>query len=487
MKSLEDILTDLSISEAIGDLDVSINEIQFDSRKVKPEDCFVAVKGVQTDGHRYIDQAVAAGAKVIICETLPTEIASSVTFIRVTDSAETLGKIAANFYDHPSLGLRLVGITGTNGKTTTATLLHELFTKMGYKVGLLSTVENKIGEKVLPSEFTTPDAISLNALLAEMNAAGCEYVFMEVSSHAIEQRRIAGVSFVGGVFSNITHDHLDYHKTFKTYLNVKKRFFDDLPKEAFALTNIDDRRGMIMVQNTKARVSKYSLHTLTDFKAKVLDNSLTGLHLELDGEAFFSRLIGEFNAYNLLTVYATARLLGAEKLEAMTRLSELKSAEGRFDYIFDKERNVIAIVDYAHTPDALEKVLSTIEKLKRGKEQVITVIGCGGDRDKSKRPLMAGKACEYSSQVILTSDNPRSENPETIIREMEAGIPAYANHKVLSISNRLQAIKTACKIAQSGDIILVAGKGHEKYQEINGVKNPFDDKKILLETLTIRE
>ena len=484
MKSLEDILTDLSISETIGESEVSINEIQFDSRKVKPGNCFVAVKGVQTDGHHYIDQAVAAGAKVIICETLPTEIASSVTYVQVADSAEALGKIATEFYDHPSKGLQLVGITGTNGKTTTATLLHQLFTKMGYKVGLLSTVENKIGEKVLPSSFTTPDAISLNALLADMKTAGCDYVFMEVSSHAIEQRRVEGISYVGGVFTNITHDHLDYHKTFKAYLNAKKRFFDGLPKTAFALTNIDDRRGMVMVQNTKAKVSKYSLHTLTDFKAKVLDNSLTGLHLELDGEEFFSRLIGEFNAYNLLAVYATARLLGAEKLETMTKLSELKSAEGRFDYIFDKKRNVIAIVDYAHTPDALEKVLSTIEKLKRGKEQVITVVGCGGDRDKAKRPLMAEKACEYSSQIILTSDNPRSENPETIIKEMEAGIPAYANHKVLSITNRLQAIKTACKIANAGDIILVAGKGHEKYQEINGVKNPFDDKKILVEILT---
>ncbi|MFT5385475.1 MAG: UDP-N-acetylmuramoyl-L-alanyl-D-glutamate--2,6-diaminopimelate ligase [Saprospiraceae bacterium] len=487
LKSLENILTDLSISEAFGDLGVLVNEIQFDSRKVKPGSCFFAVKGLHTDGHRYIDQAVAAGAKVIICETLPTEIAGSVTFVKVPDSAEALGKAATNFYDHPSAGLRLVGITGTNGKTTTATLLHQLFTTMGYKVGLLSTVENKIGEKVLPSEFTTPDAISLNALLAEMKNAGCDYVFMEVSSHAIEQRRIAGVSFVGGVFTNITHDHLDYHKTFKAYINVKKRFFDDLPKASFALTNIDDRRGTVMVQNTKARVSKYSLHTLTDFKAKVLDNSLTGLHLELDGEEFFSRLIGEFNAYNLLAVYATARLLGAEKLETMTALSGLKSAEGRFDYIFDKKRNVIAIVDYAHTPDALEKVLSTIEKLKRGKEQVITVIGCGGDRDKSKRPLMAEKACEYSSQIILTSDNPRSENAETIISEMEAGIPAYASHKVLSITNRLQAIKTACKIAKSGDIILVAGKGHEKYQEINGIKNPFDDKKILLENLNIED
>ena len=485
MKSLENILTDLSISETFGDLKVSISGIYFDSREVKPGGCFVAVKGVHTDGHRYIDTAVTAGAKAIICETLPTEIASSVTYIKVPDSTEALGRAAANFYDVPSKEVQLVGVTGTNGKTTTATLLHQLFTKMGYKVGLLSTVENKIGERVLPSKYTTPYPVALNAMLAEMRDAHCDYVFMEVSSHAIAQRRIAGLHFVGGIFTNITHDHLDYHKTFKAYINAKKRFFDDLPKTAFALTNIDDRRGSVMVQNTKAKVSKYSLHTLTDFKAKVLENSLTGLHLDLDGEEFFSRLIGEFNAYNLLAVYAAARLLGMDKLETLTVLSELQSAEGRFDYIFDNKRNVIAIVDYAHTPDALDKVLSTIEKLKRGKEQVITVVGAGGDRDKSKRPLMAEKACELSSQVILTSDNPRSEDPDEIIKEMEAGIPAYASHKVISITNRKQAIKTACKLAGSGDIILVAGKGHEKYQEINGVKHPFDDKQILLENLTI--
>lgn len=485
VKSLENILTELSISETIGNLEVTVEEIHFDSRKVQAGTCFVAVKGVQTDGHRFIDQAIAAGAKVIICETLPTEIASSVTFVRVPDSAEALGLIATNYFDHPSRDLKLVGITGTNGKTTTATLLHQLFSKMGYKVGLLSTVENMIGDRVLPSSYTTPDAVSINALLVEMKTAGCDYVFMEVSSHAVAQRRIAGLHFTGAVFTNITHDHLDYHKTFKAYINAKKRFFDDLPSSAFALTNIDDRRGKVMVQNTRAQINSYSLHTLTDFKARVLENSITGLHLELDGEAFYSRLIGEFNAYNLLAVYATARLLGADKMEAMTALSELKSAEGRFDYIFDKSRNIMAIVDYAHTPDALEKVLSTIDKLKKGNEQIITVVGAGGDRDRTKRPLMAEKACEFSSQVILTSDNPRSENPEAIISEMESGVPAYANHKVLAITNRLQAIKTACKLAKSGDIILVAGKGHEKYQEIKGVKHPFDDKQVLLDNLNI--
>ncbi len=484
MKSLENILTDLSISETIGDLTQSVQQIEFDSRKVEVGGCFVAVNGVHTDGHRYIDSAIAAGAKVIICETLPTEITPSVTYIRVADSAEALGQIAANFYEHPSQDIQLVGITGTNGKTTTATLLHQLFTKMGYKVGLLSTVENRIGQKVLPSSFTTPDAVSLNALLADMKDAGCEYVFMEVSSHAIDQRRIAGLHFRGAVFTNITHDHLDYHKTFKAYINAKKRFFDDLDKTAFALTNVDDRRGNVMVQNTKAKIYRYSLQTITDFRAKVVENSLTGLQLELDGEDFFSRLIGEFNAYNLLAVYAVGRLLDAEKIELLTALSELKSAEGRFDYIVEPKRKIIAIVDYAHTPDALEKVLKTIEALKKGKEQVITVVGAGGDRDKTKRPLMAAKACEYSSQVILTSDNPRSEDPDVIIQEMEVGVPVYAKQKVLSITNRLQAIKTACRLAQEGDIILVAGKGHEKYQEIKGVKHPFDDKKVLLEQLT---
>lgn len=484
MKSLEDILTDLSISETIGDRNRSVQQIEFDSRKVEAGGCFVAVKGVNTDGHRYIDRAIAAGATVIVCETLPTEITPSVTYIQVADSAEALGQIAANYYEHPSTDLQLVGITGTNGKTTTATLLHQLFTRMGYKVGLLSTVENRIGQKVLPSDFTTPDAVALNALLADMVEAGCDYVFMEVSSHAIHQRRIAGLHFRGAVFTNITHDHLDYHKTFKAYINAKKRFFDDLDKTAFALTNVDDRRGSVMVQNTKAKIHRYSLKTLTDFKAKVIENSLTGLQLELDGEEFFSRLIGEFNAYNLLAVYAVGRLLEMDKLEVLTALSELKSAEGRFDYLVDPQRKIIGIVDYAHTPDALEKVLKTIENLKKGKEQVITVVGAGGDRDKTKRPLMAAKACEYSSQVILTSDNPRSEDPEVIIQEMEAGVPAYAKQKVLSITNRLQAIKTACRLAQEGDIILVAGKGHEKYQEINGVKHPFDDKKVLLEQLT---
>ncbi len=483
LKSLENILSELSISELIGEVKMNIKTITFDSRKAIEESLFVAIRGSQTNGHLFIDKAVEAGAKAILCEDLPSKLKSGVTFIKVPDSSEALGQIAAAFHDYPSSKIKLLGITGTNGKTTTATLLHQLYSKMGYKVGLLSTIENKIGEKVLPSDYTTPDAVALNALLADMVNAGCDYAFMEVSSHAIHQRRIAGLSFSGGVFTNITHDHLDYHKTFKEYLNAKKRFFDELPDYAFALTNIDDRNGMVMVQNTKAKIYRYSLRSLTDFKAKIIENSLSGLHLEIDGEDFYSRIVGEFNAYNILAVYATAVLFGSDKLEALTHLSELKSAEGRFDSFFDNKNGITGIVDYAHTPDAVEKVLSTIGKMKKGNEKIITVIGCGGDRDKTKRPIMAKTACNYSDQVIITSDNPRSEDPEVIISEMEKGIPPYASNKVLSISNRLQAIKTAVKIAQKGDIILVAGKGHEKYQEIKGVKYPFDDKQILREIL----
>jgi UDP-N-acetylmuramoyl-L-alanyl-D-glutamate--2,6-diaminopimelate ligase len=483
LKSLENILSELSISELIGDVKLNIENITFDSRKANGKSLFAAIRGSQTDGHLFIDKAVEAGAKAILCEDLPSKLTSGVTFIKVPDSSEALGLIAAEFHDYPSRKIKLLGITGTNGKTTTATLLHQLYSKMGYKVGLLSTVENKIGEKVLSADYTTPDAVALNALLADMVDAGCDFAFMEVSSHAIHQRRIAGLTFSGGVFTNLTHDHLDYHKTFREYLNVKKRFFDDLPKDAFALTNIDDRNGLVMVQNTKAKIYRYSLRSLTDFKAKIIENSLAGLHLEIDGHEFFSRIIGEFNAYNILAAYATAILLGSDKLEILTALSDLKSAEGRFDYFFDNKKGITGIIDYAHTPDALEKVLSTIGKLKKGNETIITVIGCGGDRDKAKRPIMAKTACNYSDQVIITSDNPRSEDPEVIISEMEKGIPPYAGNKVLKITNRLQAIKTAAKIAQKGDIILVAGKGHEKYQEIKGIKHPFDDKQTLREIL----
>ena len=483
MQILKDILTKLKPNETIGELTKKIERITFDSRKVVENTLFVAIRGTQVDGHRFIEQAIKAGANTIICETLPSHYETNVTYLKVPNSAEALGLLAANFYGRPSEQMNLIGITGTNGKTTTASLLFELFTEMGYKVGLLSTIENKIGEKVIPASHTTPDAVSLNALLKNMLEAACEFVFMEVSSHAIDQRRIAGLHFTGAVFTNISHDHLDYHKSFKEYIFAKKRFFDDLPSSAFALVNKDDKRGTVMVQNTAAKIHFYSLHKLTDFKAKILDNSLSGLHLEIDGQDFFGRLIGAFNAYNTLAVYATAILLGMEKVETLVALSRLKAAEGRFDYLIHEKRKIIAIVDYAHTPDALEKVLSTINKLKKGKEQIITVVGCGGDRDKTKRPIMAKIACTYSNQVVITSDNPRTEDPQEIIQEMEEGVPKEDRQKVLSILDRLQAIRTACRLAKDGDIVLVAGKGHEKYQEINGVKHSFDDKQILEQEL----
>jgi UDP-N-acetylmuramoyl-L-alanyl-D-glutamate--2,6-diaminopimelate ligase len=443
---------------------------------------FVAVKGSQVDGHEFIEKAIEKGATAVLVEVLPKVMPKEVCFLQVKDSAEVLGQIAANYFDCPSEKLQLVGVTGTNGKTTTVTLLYELFMALGYKVGLISTIENKIAGRTIPATHTTPDAVSLNQLIAQMVEEGCSYAFMEVSSHAIHQRRIAGVQYAGAVFTNITHDHLDYHQTFQAYIEAKKRLFDDLPKTSFALVNVDDKRGEIMIQNTKAKSYRYGLKKLADFKAKIIENSLIGLHLKLDGEEFHGRLIGEFNAYNLLTVYAVANLLGQDKTEVLRELSQLKAAEGRFDYLYEVEKKVIGIVDYAHTPDALEKVLTTINDLKQN-GKVITVVGCGGDRDKTKRPEMAKIACKWSDQVILTADNPRSEVPEQIIREMEAGVPLEWAKKVLSITDRRQAIKTATKLALTNDVILVAGKGHEKYQEIKGVKYPFDDKQILKEEL----
>lgn len=453
-----------------------IESITFDSRKAAENTLFVAIKGVTTDGHLYIDKAIEQGATVIVCEEIAAAVKENVLYIKVKDSAAALGEMASCFYGAPSEKLRLVGITGTNGKTTTVTLLYNLFTKLGYKVGLISTVANKIGTTTIPSTHTTPNVLALNELLVQMNEEGCEYAFMEVSSHAIDQKRIAGIHFEGAVFSNITHDHLDYHKTFKNYIYTKKRFFDDLSKSAFALTNIDDKRGAVMLQNTKAKKQHYALKQMADFKAKIIENTLTGLVMNLDGEEFFARLVGGFNAYNLLAVYATARLLGADKLEVLTVMSNLESPEGRFDYIKNEARKIVGVVDYAHTPDALEKVLQTIDKLRTGNEQIITVVGCGGDRDKAKRPLMAKVACSYSQQTILTSDNPRTEEPEAILLDMQQGVPPYAVRKTLTIANRKEAIRTACRLANAGDIILVAGKGHEKYQEIKGVKHPFDDK-----------
>jgi len=470
-----------------GDGNVPVTDLQFDSRKVTNGSCFVAIRGTITDGHLYINKAIEKGAKSVVCEELPTDLQEGITYVIVSDSSEALGQMAAEMHNHPSKKLKLVGVTGTNGKSTTVTLLYDLFTELGYKVGLLSTIENKIGRKPVDATHTTPDAVTINLLIQEMVEAGCDYAFMEVSSHATHQKRIAGLHFEGGVFTNISHDHLDYHKTFKEYIYAKKAFFDNLPKTSFALTNTDDKRGMVMLQNTKAKKQTYSLRSMADFKAKILDNSLTGLHLDLCGEEFFGRLIGEFNAYNLLATYATATLLGAEKSETLIALSQLKAAEGRFDYIQNPKTNIIGIVDYAHTPDALEKVLTTIQRLREGNGEVITVVGCGGDRDREKRPKMAKVACLYSNQVILTSDNPRSEDPDAIIEEMEVGIPTDKMRNVLSITNRRQGIKTACRLAKSGDIILIAGKGHEKYQEIKGERKHFDDKEELKRGLFIHD
>ncbi|MDA8972559.1 MAG: UDP-N-acetylmuramoyl-L-alanyl-D-glutamate--2,6-diaminopimelate ligase [Saprospiraceae bacterium] len=483
MHELNKILQNVSVKELIGKQNLIVGNIIFDSRKVDDNCIFVAVSGTQVDGHDFIEKAIQGKAIVIVCEVLPERLHKGVTYIKVSDSNEALGVMSSNFYGNPSGQLKLIGITGTNGKTTTVTLLHDLFSKMGYKVGLLSTVENKIGDKIIPSTHTTPDAVVMNELISDMVDAGCDYAFMEVSSHAIHQRRIAGLTFAGGVFTNISHDHLDYHKTFKEYLNAKKKFFDDLPEDAFALINLDDRNGMVMVQNTRAKIQKYSLRKKADFKVKIVDNSLSGLHLEINDNEFFGRLIGEFNAYNLLSAYAVGVLLEKDSLYTLTILSQLKSAEGRFDYIKNEKTGTVGIVDYAHTPDALEKVLSTIEKLKTGNEQIITVVGCGGDRDKAKRPVMAKMACAYSNHVIITSDNPRTENPDEIIEDMMKGVPIYSQQKVLTIPNRLQAIKTASRIANNGDLILVAGKGHEKYQDIKGVKYEFDDKQVLGECL----
>lgn len=479
MKTLNTILDNIKIQHLHGSTEPGISDITLDSRKVKPGTLFAAIRGTAADGHAFISRAIESGATAILCEDLPGEMNENVTFVQVADSAEAYGQIASNFYGKPSEKLKLVGVTGTNGKTTTATLLYDLFITLGYKVGLISTIENKVNKRSVPSTHTTPDAGAINLLIQQMVEDGCDYAFMEVSSHAVSQRRIAGLFFTGGIFTNITHEHLDYHKTFKAYIEAKKMFFDKLPETAFALVNADDKRGMVMLQNTEAKKYTFALRKPADFKAKIIENGLTGLHLDLEGEDFYGLLIGEFNAYNLLGVYAAAILLGQEKQEVLQTLSALKAAEGRFDYVVSQDKNVIGIVDYAHTPDALEKVLSTIHQLRKGGGRILTVVGCGGDRDKTKRPLMSKVACDYSDQVILTSDNPRTEDPEAIINEMEKGIPPYAVKKALSITNRKEAIKTACRMAQNGDVILVAGKGHEKYQEIMGVKHPFDDKQLL--------
>lgn len=479
MRDLSDIIQGLAFTELQGSADVEISAVVFDSRKVVPGCLFVAVKGTVVDGHDYIEQAVKDGAAAVICEELPHHVTGEVDFLMVSDSAAALGIVAANFYDNPSDKLKLVGVTGTNGKTTIATLLYKLFRDLGYKCGLLSTVENQVNGQVVASTHTTPDPVELNSLLNDMVALGCDYCFMEVSSHAVAQHRIEGLQFSGAIFSNLTHDHLDYHKTFDAYLKAKKTFFDQLPKTAFALTNVDDKNGNVMLQNTKAHKKSYALKNMADFKVKILENQFGGLLLNIDGEEAWFRLVGSFNAYNLLAVYATAMLLDQDKANVLTSLSKLSGAEGRFDYIISPNK-VVGIVDYAHTPDAVQNVLTTIHDLRKNTEKVITIIGCGGDRDKSKRPIMASMACEWSDKVILTSDNPRSEDPAQIIKDMEAGVTAANARKTISIVDRREAIKTACHLAQPGDIILLAGKGHEKYQEIQGVKNHFDDKEELL-------
>ena len=482
MVLLKDILLPVQSQQILGDTNVEVTGICIDSRKVQKGSVFVAVKGTAVDGHAFIDRAIADGAIAIVCETLPSEVKGGVVYVQVKEAAPVVGLMADLFYGHPSQNMQVVGITGTNGKTTTATLLFNLFTALGYKCGLISTVQNHIGDVREISTHTTPDAASVQALLARMRDAKCTHVFMEVSSHAVHQHRIAGIHFAGGVFTNITHDHLDYHKTFDEYIKVKKKFFDDLPSASFALTNVDDKRGMVMLQNTKAEKNTYSLKAPANFKGKVLENNLTGLVMAVDGQEAHFRMIGTFNAYNLLAVYGVAILLGEEKMNVLRALSDLHGAPGRFETYMSPNDKILGIVDYAHTPDALINVLATIKQLRTEGQQLITIIGCGGDRDKTKRPIMAQVACEHSDKAILTADNPRSEDPEAILNDMESGLTTTQKKRSLRISDRKEAIKTACMLSQPGDIVLVAGKGHETYQEIKGVKYPFDDRIILVES-----
>ena len=477
MRKLTNILNGVEIIKTLGSTDIDINSLQFDSRKVNNGDVFIAIKGTQVDGHLYIDKAIQSGSKVVICEILP-EQKKGITYIQVNNSSIALGITASNYYNSPSSKLKLVGITGTNGKTTIASLLYRLYQNLGYPAGLLSTIQNKIENKVVAATHTTPDPIQINKLLDQMVTEGCEYCFMEVSSHAIDQDRISGLEFTGGIFTNLSHDHLDYHLHFDNYLKAKKKFFDELPVKAFALTNTDDKNGKVMLQNTQANRKSYSLKSASDFKCKIIENHFDGLLLNIDGQEFCSNLIGNFNAYNLLAVYAAAILLGEKPSEILITLSNLETVEGRFDYIRSLN-NIIGIVDYAHSPDALKNVLDTIDSIRTHNETLITVFGAGGDRDKQKRPLMGKVASEKSDKVILTSDNPRSEAPEEIMNDIENGIAPQYSNRVISITNRKEAIKAACSFARNGDIILVAGKGHEKYQEIKGVKHPFDDKEIL--------
>ena len=479
---LKDILYKVTINAVVGSTSINVSKIEFDSRKIKSNDVFVAIVGSISDGHNYISKTIEDGAKAIICEELPETLIDGITYVQVDDSNKALAFIAANYYKNPSENLRLVGTTGTNGKTTVSSLLYKLFKRAGYKVGLLSTVKIMVDDKAYTTTHTTPDSLTINKYLKEMNDEGVEFCFMEVSSHGIHQSRTEGLQFEGGIFTNLSHDHLDYHNTFAEYRDVKKTFFDQLPKTAFALVNVDDKNGLVMLQNTKAKKYTYALKTYADYKAQILENQFNGLLLKLNDNELWSKLIGNFNAYNLLAIYATAELLGLERVESLKLISELESVNGRFEYLVSDE-NITAIVDYAHTPDALKNVLETINTIRTKNEELITVVGCGGDRDVTKRPKMGYIASALSSKVIFTSDNPRSEDPKSIIEAIEAGVEPQNFKKIVSITDRKQAIKTACQMAQPKDIILIAGKGHETYQEVNGERTDFDDYKIVQEFL----
>ena len=483
MKQLKDILYKVAIESVIGSTDCAVSKIEFDSRKVGQNDVFVAIRGSLSNGHDFIQNAIELGAAVIVCDELPANLQDGITYVQVVDTNSALAFLSANYYNNPSQELKLVGVTGTNGKTTIASLLYQLFKKAGYKVGLLSTVTIRVDAVEYPATHTTPDSLTINRYLREMVAAGVDYCFMEVSSHGIHQKRTEALLFAGGIFTNLSHDHLDYHETFAEYRDVKKLFFDQLPKTAFALTNLDDKNGPVMLQNTVARKKTYALKTYADYKAQILENQLSGLLLKINEQEVWVRLIGTFNAYNILAIYGAAVELGLEPLDALRWVSELESVSGRFQFIVSAQEKITAIVDYAHTPDALDNVLQTINSIRTKNEQLITIVGCGGDRDKTKRPIMAQIAAQFSDKVILTADNPRTEDPEQILREMEAGIEPQHYKKSMTITDRFQAIKTACQLAQAHDIILIAGKGHETYQEIHGVRYEFDDMQHVQELL----
>lgn len=485
MKLLQDILYQVGIKQVVGSTQIEVESLVFDSRNVVPNCVFVAIRGTLSDGHKFIDSAIDKGATAVVCEQMPKQINPNITYVEVGDSHAALGIMASNFFDNPSEKIKLIGITGTNGKTTTSTIMYDMLRLLGEKVGLISTVENKINDRVIPATHTTPDAVSFNQLLADMVAEGCTYCFMEVSSHALHQHRVTGAKFAGAIFTNLSHDHLDYHKTFDAYIAAKKMLFDMLPKDSFALVNQDDRQGAIMLQNCKSKVQRtYALKSMGDFKVKVVENHFGGLQLNIDGLDLYAKMVGRFNAYNLLCAYATGVLLGFDKMAVLTALSSINPVAGRFQYVISPDR-VTAIVDYAHTPDALKNVLKTIDDIRTRNEEVITVVGCGGNRDVTKRPEMARIACKLSDRVIFTSDNPRNEDPELIIQDMQAGVEPQDYRKTNVIVNRKEAIKMACSIARKGDIILIAGKGHEKYQEIKGERFPFDDLAIVNETFKL--